>query len=323
VAVDLPEMKQFGNLVEVASNNEAFLANLERVLSVKDSSMEIHHRQAFAAGQTWQHRARALISVTENLDNLPIVSVIVITYNNITLTRQCLHSLSSVSHYAAIEIIVVDNASSDGSIEFLSSWSAEHPERRKLILNKENRGFAAANNQGLAIASGEYLILLNNDTYVTPGWIQTLINHLRLDNTIGLIGPVTNNIGNEAKIDISYSDMNDMMRLSNEYTRRHIGQLFSLRTLAFFCVAMTRESYEKIGSLDEAFGLGFFEDDDYCRRVEQLGLRLVCAQDVFIHHELSASFNKVDQNQRKIIFDRNKAYYESKWGKWLPHKYRS
>ncbi|MFX7804576.1 glycosyltransferase, partial [Acinetobacter baumannii] len=77
----------------------------------------------------------------------------------------------------------------------------------KLILNNDNKGFAAANNQGVNIASGKYIVLLNNDTHVTPGWVQTLINHLEFDETIGIIGPVTNNIGNEAKIDINYSDM--------------------------------------------------------------------------------------------------------------------
>jgi GT2 family glycosyltransferase len=96
----------------------------------------------------------------------------------------------------------------------------------------------------------------------------------------------------------------------------------SLYTAAFFCVMFSRETYEAIGPLDEAFGRGFFEDDDYCRRVEQLGLTINCAEDVFIHHHLSASFNKLRSADRQALFEQNKATYEAKWGEWLPHAYR-
>jgi GT2 family glycosyltransferase len=75
--------------------------------------------------------------------------------------------------------------------------------------------------------------------------------------------------------------------------------------------------------MDENFGRGFFEDDDYSRRIEQQGLHLACADDVLVHHRLSASFDKVDNGERQALFERNKAYYESKWGPWTPHRYRT
>jgi GT2 family glycosyltransferase/SAM-dependent methyltransferase len=220
-----------------------------------------------------------------------------------------------------MEIIVVDNASTDETPSFLEDWAAKG-KGRELILNDQNLGFAAANNQGLNIATGDYLVMLNNDTYVTPGWIRTLIGHLNRDNSIGLIGPVTNNIGNEAKIDIQYADMNEMLVESAAYTRRHIGQVYPLRTAAFFCVMLRRDVYQKVGPLDEAFGIGFFEDDDYCRRLESVGLRVVCAEDVFVHHHLSASFSKLKQKERQRLFQENKILYEKKWGEWVPHGYR-
>jgi GT2 family glycosyltransferase/SAM-dependent methyltransferase len=322
VTVDLPEMAQFDGLVYVAVGKEAFLAAVSGVLSQPESASLIQQRKSFAAGQTWQHRAEVLIQQAESAFRDAKVSVIVVTYNNLELTRACLESLDEYSQYEPLEIIVVDNASSDGSPIFLSEWCA-NGQNRRLILNEDNKGFAAANNQGLAIASGEYLVLLNNDTYVTPGWIRTLIRHLQRDKGIGLIGPVTNNIGNEAKIDIAYSSMEKMHQESAAYTRRHIGQTYPLKTAAFFCVMLPRSTYEQVGALDEAFGRGFFEDDDYCRRVEQLGLRVVCAEDVFIHHHLSASFNKLKQQDRRKLFEDNKKIYEAKWGEWVPHAYRS
>ena len=322
VAVDLPEMSQFGDLVRVAADPETFLDAVASVVGRADAVEHVEQRQAFARGQTWEHRIEDLIAVAETDDLTPATSVVVVAYNNIGVTRACLASLERHGSSRQLEVIVVDNASSDGTPEFLRAWAEVDPDRRRLILNPDNRGFAAANNQGLAIAGGDYLVLLNNDTYVTPGWANTLAGHLRRDKTIGLIGPVTNNIGNEARIDIAYADMTEMIAAATKYTRRHIGALLPLRTAAFFCVAFRREVYQAVGDLDEAFGLGFFEDDDYCRRVEEKGWRIVCAEDVFVHHHLSASFDQVPSPQRRALFERNKAIYEAKWGAWMPHAYR-
>nr|MBP6627272.1 hypothetical protein [Arenimonas sp.] len=73
----------------------------------------------------------------------------------------------------------------------------------------------------------------------------------------------------------------------------------------------------------EAFGVGFFEDDDYSRRVEALGLRIACADDVFVHHHLSASFDARKAEKKQELFERNRAIYEAKWGPWQPHAYRA
>ena len=321
VSVDLPEMVQFEGLLYVAANQAQYLAAIEQVLTQQEPADLIQRRKEFAQGQTWIHRVVALIQHAESKSREPKASVIVVTYNNLEFTRECLASLDEHTNYENLEIIVVDNASADGSQAFLENWASSGP-KRQLILNEDNRGFAAANNQGLRIASGRFLVMLNNDTYVTPGWLRTMIRHLEDDKSIGLIGPVTNNIGNEAKIDIHYADMGEMLIKSAAYTRRHVGQTYPLRTAAFFCVMMEREVFERIGPLDEAFGRGFFEDDDYCRRIEQLGLRIVCAEDVFIHHHLSASFGQLKQEHRQKLVDDNKKIYEAKWGEWVPHGYR-
>lgn len=322
VTTRLPEMAQFGDLARVTADSNGFLAAVQECLSQAETEASRHQRKVFAMGQTWQHRAEELIQHAESAEYDPKVSVVVVTYNNLDFTRSCLESLDKHNQYANTEIIVIDNASSDDSPAFLSGWVL-NGHQRKLILNEENRGFAAANNQGLDVATGDYLVLLNNDTYVTPGWVRTLVHHLKNDTKIGLIGPVTNNIGNEAKIDISHSDMDEMLAKSASYTRRHIGQVYPLRTAAFFCAMMPRATYEKVGRLDESFGQGFFEDDDYCRRIEAIGLRIVCAEDVFVHHHLSASFDSLKQQERQKLFDKNRTIYEAKWGAWTPHCHRS
>jgi GT2 family glycosyltransferase len=320
VAVDLPELRQFGELVRCATDADAFVAQVREALREDDAPLRAQRRR-FASDQTWSHRAGELDAALAAMPQ-PLVSVIVLTYNNLDFTKACLRSIAEDSGWPNLEVIVVDNASTDGTPAFLQAWAAEGPGRR-VILNPENAGFSAGNNVGLAAARGDYLILLNNDTYVTPNWVRTLVNHLARHPDIGLVGPVTNNIGNEARIEIQYEDMGGMRRAAAAYTRRHIGELLDVRTAAFFCVAMRRSTFERVGPLDEAFGTGFFEDDDYCRRVEAEGLRVVVADDVFVHHHLSASFDALKAEKKQALFDRNKAIYEAKWGAWVAHAYRA
>lgn len=324
VAIDLPEMAQFDGLIRTAVDPDGFLAEVSDALATPDSSEVVEMRQTFASRQTWKHRAAELDAVLQDLEE-PRVSVVVLTYNNLAFTQACLHSVEVHSDYRNLEVIVVDNASSDGSVEYLRSWAAEPSAAghvRRLVLNQDNLGFAAGNNVGLAAATGEVLVMLNNDTFVTPGWVRTLRAHLLRDKDLGLVGPVTNNIGNEARIEICYADMDQMAAQAGNYTRQHPGQAMPIATVAFFCVMLPRAVYDSVGGLDEAFGLGFFEDDDYCRRVEQAGWKVACAEDVFVHHHLSASFDQVGAERKKELFEKNKAIYEAKWGAWEPHAYR-
>lgn len=319
VSVDLPELARFDGLIATAADPQTFCDSIAAALA--EPAAAAAARRAFARHQTWDTRVtefeRAIADAPE-----PLVSVIIVAYNNLELTRACLESIERYSDYPALEVIIVDNASSDGTPDVLRQLAADRP-RWRVICNATNRGFAAANNQGLAVAKGDYLVLLNNDTVVTPGWVRTLMAHLRNDPRLGIIGPVTNNIGNEARIAIDYADLTAMPAAARTVTLAGLGEERPLRTAAFFCVMLPRAVYEKVGALDEAFGLGFFEDDDYCRRIEAQGYRIACAEDVFIHHHLSAAFGKLRQDERMAIFERSKAVYERKWGPWTPHRYRA
>jgi GT2 family glycosyltransferase len=93
--------------------------------------------------------------------------------------------------------------------------------------------------------------------------------------------------------------------------------------LAMFCVGLRRELLDRLGPLDERYGVGMFEDDDYSLRVRQLWYRVVCAQDIFIHHWGRASFGRMDPYRYNRLFDENRRKFEAKWEReWQPHKYR-
>ena len=321
VSIDLPEMAQFNGLVRLADTHEGFIEKVhEAIAALPDSAETVNCRKDFAAGQTWAHRVHTFRQAIKALPH-PKVSAIVLTYNNLALTKDCLGSLEKYSDDVDLEIVVVDNASNDGSPAYLSSWAASR-QNVKLILNADNRGFAAGNNQGLAAASGDYLVILNNDTVVTRGWAQRMVNHFRNAPEIGILGPLTNNIGNEARVDTHYTELDAMHQEAEKIIRPNLGNWFELNTVAFFCAMVPRSTYERCGALCEDYGIGFFEDDDYCRRVQAAGLAVGCAEDVFVHHHLSASFNKLGQERKRALFEVNRAIYEAKWGSWTPHRYR-
>ncbi|MDR1076309.1 MAG: glycosyltransferase [Xanthomonadaceae bacterium] len=320
VCVDLPEIAQFGNRVYKAIDAEDFVRLVSNVLATGSKPREIQARKEFAATQTWDSRVLELDRRIRQLP-FPRISVVVLTYNNLDLTRACLDSLITRSDYPDLEIVIVDNASSDGSPEYLEKFAAKYP-NVKLILNDHNAGFAAGNNIGLDVATGDYLVVLNNDTVVTNGWAMTMLRHIQDDSQIGLIGPITNNIGNEAKVDMTYRSLEDMPAEAQRITLRNMGKTYPMRTVAFFCAMLPKTVYEECGPICEDYGRGFFEDDDYCRRVETLGKKIVCADDVFVHHHLSASFSKLKDEERQALFRRNREVYESKWGPWVPHTYR-
>src|SRR5205085_968941 len=192
VAAPMPEVVEATDLVYIAEDAAAFAARIEQALA-EDSPTLQARRQAWAREHNWASRARQLIGAIDTTS--PLVSVVVLTYNNWEYTKACLFALRGGSDYPNLEIIVVDNASSDDTRDRLRELE-RRDERFRVVLNDANLGFAGGNNVGLRAARGEYVILLNNDTVVTRGWVRDLIRPMQLDPRIALAGPLTNNIGN-------------------------------------------------------------------------------------------------------------------------------
>jgi GT2 family glycosyltransferase len=323
VSPRLTELLPYEDLCYLADGHDDFLAKLEQALAEPPDDPRRERRRAVAAANDWKERYAALNAAVA--ETFPRVSIIVVTYGGLPLTRRCLESLLVGETWPRFEILVVDNASPDGTREYLRSL--EDP-RVRVFLQEENLGFPAANNVGIRESRGEIVILLNNDTVVPPGMIGRLVHPLlrnRLRNQeIGLVCPTTNFCGNEARVEPGYEDLSGLPAFAARRAREHAGRLLDLPVAAMYCVAARREVVEQVGPLDEAFGIGMFEDDDYSLRVRQAGYRVVCAEDAYIHHVGQGSFQKLSAEEYEALWKRNQSHYERKWGrKWKPHTMRS
>ncbi|WP_114729114.1 glycosyltransferase [Vibrio cholerae] len=321
VATAMPEVELMSEHVHIGYDRVEFLEKIHTAVSEAGNLKLAEIRKAWALQHDWSSRSKELSHQLDLINTTKVkVSLIVLTYNNLDLTKKCLESIIKHTTYSNFEVIVVDNMSSDGTQDYLISTYSQY-ENFKIILNEANLGFAAGNNVGLKAATGDILVIINNDTYVAPYWLEPIVKALKSPH-IGLVCPVTNNIGNEAKININYQTFNEMKIHALDYTCDHVGELYPMDCVAFFCVGMRRSTYEQVGAMSEEYGLGFFEDDDYCMRVLQLGLKNFAVDESFVHHNLSASFNKLKNNKKEELMRRNQAIFESKWGEWKPHCYR-
>lgn len=235
-------------------------------------------------------------------------SIIILTYNKLDYTQQCIESIREYTDKGSYEIIVVDNASTDGTREWLKSQADIYT-----VLNESNVGFPKGCNQGIEVANGENIVLLNNDVIVTPGWLDILCNALYSSDDIGAVGPVTNNASNYQAITVSYQNMDEMLLHAVRYNRPNPLKWEQRLRLIGFCMVIKREVVEKIGFLDDLFTPGNFEDDDYSCRIMQAGYRLILCKDVFIHHYGSVSFGQVSESYTKLL-ETNEAKFNHKWG---------
>ena len=241
-----------------------------------------------------------------------LTSIIMLTFNQLEYTKICLESIAR--HTPELhELILVDNGSTDGTIEYLKGYAVQNS-HIKLIFNENNRGFAAGNNQGIQQAGGDYILLLNNDVVVTEGWLERLISHLEQSPDIGMVGPMSNSVsGPQIVQDVPYgSSLDNMQTYARGFTAGNLGKTTEHMRLVGFCILMKKEVVDVIGGLDENYGSGNFEDDDLCLRSFIAGYKNIIANDVFIHHYGSMTFkgNSIDY---MATMKKNFSYFGKKW----------
>ncbi|WP_333804622.1 glycosyltransferase [Sulfurospirillum sp.] len=241
-----------------------------------------------------------------------MTSIVVLTYNQLEdCTKSCIKSIYEYTDKEQFELIIVDNDSQDGTKEYLKSIESKYP-NIKVLLNDINKGYAGGNNDGIKASNGEYVILLNNDTLVSEGWLERLLRPFHDDCKVGLVGPISNSVGNEQRVNLDGLTEKNYNEISKRYTTLNHNVVCETQRLGFFCVAIKRNVIDTIGLLDEQFGIGMFEDDDYCLRSIQAGFKNVFVEGCFIYHKGSVSFKKLATEKYQALFQKNKAYFLSK-----------
>lgn len=227
-------------------------------------------------------------------------SVIIVSYNNFEgTTGPCLESLKLDEDFQLLEIIIVDNDSDEATKSQLRKYNLF--KNIRIVFNESNDGFAKANNLALRMASSEVLILLNSDTFVSPGSLRKLINAIKNNPDWGAVGPMTNAVGNEQLLLCNTNDKNEIFKESEKWLKASVDSKIATNQLSFFCVAFSRNTLNEVGYLDESFGLGYYEDVDFCIRIRNLQRKIYLLEDVFVYHRGSSSFSKVPQKTKELM----------------------
>jgi len=221
-------------------------------------------------------------------------------------TQGCLDSIRSNTPETH-EIIVVDNASDDETASELAKLSDI-----RVVTNRMNLGFGGASNQGIRESRGEYVLLLNNDTVVTPRWLGRMLAHITKPG-VGAVGPMSNHTLPDQEIDFSPQGPDELIAFAAELGRTLKGRARDVPYLSGLCLLVRREVIETVGGLDLRFGLGNWEDADIGIRAVLAGYRLRLARDVFIHHY--GGQTTVSQGlDRTDLLLANWELFKQKWG---------
>jgi GT2 family glycosyltransferase/tetratricopeptide (TPR) repeat protein len=251
-----------------------------------------------------------------------LASIIVLCCNEIEYTRLCLESVIRHTRLP-YELVLVENGSTDGTLAFLEELSTRPgPGRVVVIRNETNVGFAAGCNQALARARGRYLVFLNNDAVVTPGWLVEIVRWALHDwPKVGLVGPVSNYAPPPQLVEAGYRGLDGLDAFAGRWRQQHAGQALGVERLTGFCLLVRREVLKRVGAFDECYGHGFFEDDDLCVRAREAGFGLLVAQDVYVHHFGSRTFKALGIDGPAQL-RRNFEQFRDKWGEERSAGYR-
>jgi len=245
------------------------------------------------------------------------VNIIIPAWNQIAYSQQCIRTILDHTPPETYRLILVDNGSTDGTGAFFDAVPGA-----EVIHLPENRGFAAAVNEGIRRVTSGHVLLLNNDTLLPPGWLAQLRAVLDEMPDAGMAGPVSNHVSGSQQIETPpFTSLDDLTAFAEARAREYAGHRRETARLVGFCLLIRDQVIQEIGLFDEQYGIGNFEDDDYCIRVLRAGWRLIIAEDAFVFHYGGRTFAALSPNadDYRQLMARNEALFLAKFQP-LPHE---
>ena len=224
----------------------------------------------------------------------PDCSIIIPVHGLAEVTRQCLERLLELPAACSREILIVDDASRDGTLAMLDRFG----DSIRVLTHDDNRGFAHACNTGAAAASGRHLVFLNNDTLPMPGWLDALVSHIEAHPGAAIVGAkLLHPDGTIQHAGMAFSGDREPEHLYRGFPADHpaVNKSRAFPMVTGACLLIRKGAFEAAGGFDIAFRNGY-EDVDLCLRVGQFGREVrYCPESVLIHLE-SVSEGRTDAN---------------------------
>lgn len=244
----------------------------------------------------------------------PEVSLIVLNYNKPQLTLECVKSIWEHTEGWSYEVVLVDNGSTDESLAQLAPLGVA----AQLVRVGVNRFFGEGNNIGFEASRGRYVVFLNNDVTVTPGWLAPLIDRLQADATIGATGPMMvypDGRLQEAGAQVLADGSSEQFGKGGNPDDPAYAQQRDVGYVSAAAVAMRRETFAQVLGFDLCYEPAYYEDADLCMKIRQLGLRVVyCPDTRIVHHENATSRDFAKQLAIEPVIRRNRAQFVTRWG---------
>lgn len=211
----------------------------------------------------------------------PEVTILVVAYNRLEKTKRCVESILEYTKEIDYELLLVDNGSEDGTLEYFQSVG--YP-RKRIIRITKNLGAQYAMNLAMRSFSGRYFVQVTNDVVVTKNWLSNLLRCMESDPQIGMVSPGSSNISNLQEIPLSFSSYEEMQKKAAAYNQSDPRKWEQRLRLITVILLIKRELIEQMGMIDRGF-YHDFGDDDFSARVRRAGYKLMLCMDTFVHHD--------------------------------------
>lgn len=254
------------------------------------------------------------------------LSVIIVNWNTCAYLRDCLASVLSQSEGLSLQIVVVDNASTDGSLEMLAD---EFP-RVQVVANQENVGFAAANNQGIDQATGRHLLLLNPDTRIVDRALVEMVRYLDDHPKVAVVGPrlvlPDGTIqGGAAGYDPSPGTVLNHVFMIQRLAPNRIRGLWLAKQsydateidvdwVAGACMMVRSDAVQQVGPMDTSYFM-YAEDIEWCHRMRKAGWKVVCLGEVCVIHYIGGSVRQGGDELLALNVEGLDIYYRSRYSR--------